>query len=528
MTDAPGGPAETLSAAAAGAARRAADEAGSNDLAGELLAVAGRVGGPLHLAVGGKLKAGKSTLVNALIGRRVAATAVSECTKVVAWYRHGDRDRIEVHGRDGGSWTIPPGPDGLLPSELGAPTDEIDHVTVTVTSRSRLGRLTLIDTPGLDSLNDEFSAGTRRAMGLDEGSRRGMTQADALLYLMPHPGDRDVQFLTDFQSLYGDSRLCGANAVGVLSRIDQLSPRPGLRDPWPDARKVAARYTRELRRFVRVVIPVVGLLAQTALGGSFTERDAATIVGLARLPDRSALLSSVLTFRNEAHRRGVDGDRLLSMLDLYGLSVCFELVDEGAHTAKTLLRGLRAASGVDPLLELVDSDFSARADALRAARALAELERLSYRDGAGPRAAAALRADIEAIRLRPDYHVIAELGVLRRVAVKELVLPPERERDLMRLLTLSDVAARLGLPPEAAPDELRGQAAQLWTAWREQENEFRATTAQRAAAAVVRHSLEQMLGALSAAQGPSGPESAVQETEIGSRQLIHASERRPS
>src|SRR5690554_2945269 len=37
--------------------------------------VASRLGQPLRVAVAGRLKAGKSTLVNALIGRRVAPTA---------------------------------------------------------------------------------------------------------------------------------------------------------------------------------------------------------------------------------------------------------------------------------------------------------------------------------------------------------------------------------------------------------------------------------------------------------------------
>jgi ribosome biogenesis GTPase A len=42
---------------------------------GQVKQIADRLGEPLRIAIAGRLKAGKSTLVNALIGRRVAPTA---------------------------------------------------------------------------------------------------------------------------------------------------------------------------------------------------------------------------------------------------------------------------------------------------------------------------------------------------------------------------------------------------------------------------------------------------------------------
>jgi hypothetical protein len=50
----------------------------------------------LRIAVGGRLKAGKSTLVNALLGQRLAATAVTECTLIVVWSRYAPQNRVEV------------------------------------------------------------------------------------------------------------------------------------------------------------------------------------------------------------------------------------------------------------------------------------------------------------------------------------------------------------------------------------------------------------------------------------------------
>src|SRR3954462_1821443 len=51
-----------------------------------------RLGAPLQVAVAGRIKSGKSTLVNALIGRRVAPTDIGECTRLVTRFQYGTVD----------------------------------------------------------------------------------------------------------------------------------------------------------------------------------------------------------------------------------------------------------------------------------------------------------------------------------------------------------------------------------------------------------------------------------------------------
>jgi predicted GTPase len=53
-----------------------------------------RLDGPLRVAIAGKVKAGKSTLLNALVGERVAPTDASECTRVVTRYRNSHMYRV--------------------------------------------------------------------------------------------------------------------------------------------------------------------------------------------------------------------------------------------------------------------------------------------------------------------------------------------------------------------------------------------------------------------------------------------------
>ena len=58
-----------------------------------------RLDEPLRVAIAGKVKAGKSTLLNALVGEQVAPTDAGECTRVVTWYRDGTTPRIVLHPR---------------------------------------------------------------------------------------------------------------------------------------------------------------------------------------------------------------------------------------------------------------------------------------------------------------------------------------------------------------------------------------------------------------------------------------------
>lgn len=124
-----------------------------------------RLDTPLQLAVAGRIKAGKSTLVNALIGRRVAPTDVGECTRLVTRFQYGTVDRIEVVMRDGRTVTIPFAPDGGIPADLGGAStdlDEVSHLEAYLTS-GLLEDITVIDTPGLGSM-DSASVGRTEAL----------------------------------------------------------------------------------------------------------------------------------------------------------------------------------------------------------------------------------------------------------------------------------------------------------------------------------------------------------------------------
>src|SRR3954467_15752619 len=134
------------------------------EAANQLRQIRDRLGEPLRVAIAGRLKAGKSTLVNALIGRRVAPTAVGECTRVVTRFRYGPADRVDVVLRDGTRSSLPLGDDGMIPQRLGVAADRVAYVDVSLTSE-KLPDLTVVDTPGLASTDTRASARAEAELG---------------------------------------------------------------------------------------------------------------------------------------------------------------------------------------------------------------------------------------------------------------------------------------------------------------------------------------------------------------------------
>src|ERR1700733_6969979 len=79
----------------------------SADVDAELAACQRRLDEPLRAALPGTLKSGKSTLLNALVGEKVAPTDATECTRVVTWFSGSVGPRIELT-HDGGRRTSLP------------------------------------------------------------------------------------------------------------------------------------------------------------------------------------------------------------------------------------------------------------------------------------------------------------------------------------------------------------------------------------------------------------------------------------
>ncbi|TYB45711.1 GTPase [Actinomadura chibensis] len=426
-----------------------------------LAAVTARLGEPgLRLAVGGRVKAGKSTLVNALLGHRLAATAATECTLLVTWFRDSFVNRVQVRHHDGRVVYVPGRPGGGVPDDpgdLGFPPGEIAELVVEVPNENLASGYTLVDTPGMDALS-----------GLDAMSMAALARADALLYVTPHPGENDRDALEALRRK-ADRHITALNVLGVLSRVDELGDGTG--DPWPRARKVAARYGERLSGVAARVIPVVGLLAETARGDHYSDADTASLHRLAAAApeDLDGALYSADFFMSwdDAPITSTERERLLGLLGRYGIATAVEAVQRGAASSAEILADLRRHSGVDDLLDQIREHFGTRADRLRAASAAALLEEVCALGRGREETAAltALRSQLTDLRRHPLMRQTALATALVAMASGALVLPDDDQGALVRLATGQDAAACLGLPPDApspAVCEAAGKEIRRW------------------------------------------------------------------
>jgi len=114
----------------------------------ELERIGYRLNQPIRIALAGTLKAGKSTLVNALVGEDIAPTDATEATRIVTWFRHGPIPKVTANHRGGRRSNVPIARNGGLTFDF-ASLDPEDVSDLDVEwPAAELIDATIIDTPG--------------------------------------------------------------------------------------------------------------------------------------------------------------------------------------------------------------------------------------------------------------------------------------------------------------------------------------------------------------------------------------------
>jgi hypothetical protein len=423
-----------------------------------------RLDGPLRVAIAGKVKAGKSTLLNALVGERVAPTDASECTRVVTRYRNSHMYRVTAIPYLGEPVELRfRRTDRELEFSLGDhDADAISYVDVEWPSE-RLRDIVQIDTPGLASMSEDVSERTQRFLSTDD---EGPGDADAVLYLMRHLHPMDLSFLEAFK----DSIVTlGAtvNSIGVLSRADEIgAARPNA---MASAARIAARYQSDPRinALCQVVIPVAGLIAQA---GATLRQDEAEGLRTISSMDRersTQLLLSAQRFVTMDAPPGLEPDvraRLLDRLGLFGVRLSVELFHTGrVQTAGELATELEARSGIHELRQVLGGHFASRAVVLKVRSTLATVWSLAELHGGGE--GRMLRDRIRDIERAA--HELVEIGLLSQLR-RGAVSLGEGTLEARRILGDhgADPAVRLGLDGGASPDDIRAASIDAVSRWR--------------------------------------------------------------
>ncbi len=443
----------------------AAESASGHVITAELVSARARLHEPLRVAIAGRVKAGKSTLLNALVGERVARTDASECTRIVTWFRHGDHYAVAAEVSDGSRTDLRfERTDGRLDIHLdGLELAGIDRLDVHWPSR-RLIDLTLIDTPGLESMTPEAGDRTKRFFAVDEA---GPGQADAVIYLIRHLHASDVDFLETFFDR-SVAQPTPFNALAVLSRADELGA--GRLNAMSSAHAIARRYEADarVRTLSSGVVAVAGLLAET--GVTLTEDEVATLRQVAGTDpaELEGMLLSVDRFRDPAVSEvssQVRG-RLLDRLGMFGIRFLLDrLVEHPGVSAPELSRAMIEESGIEALISGLEDRFGPRADVLKARSALAKLrecgDRLMQHDAGLARQLAARAEAIEA-----GSTELTELRIWQLAISEQIALSDEEFLEVRRLTSGTSPAERLGVDPAAPSAELSAVALAGADRWR--------------------------------------------------------------
>ena len=470
-----------------------------------------RLDTPLQLAVAGRIKSGKSTLVNALIGRRVAPTDVGECTRLVTRFQYGTVDRIEVVHTDGSRTTLPFAADGGIPANLGLDLAGVSHLEAYLTS-ALLSDITVIDTPGLGSTDATSVGRTEALLGaadrgrpatdpadvdgsdeLDQVSKFAVAGAEAVVYVFTQSVRADdTKLLRAFTAATASRDAGPVNALAVLNKADTIvaeSVDGAEGDVRRAAQIVARSQAAVLRPRVADVVPVIGLVAETAETGAFTAADADALRALAGM---SAAEFDTLTLAVDlftALDAPVDQPtrlRLLQLLDLFGVREAVQMIRVNpAVSAGDLRRRLVDVSGVEVLRRRLGEVFRSRADGIKASAALASLAALARASGDWAERQRVHDA-IEVLLQRPEAHQLRLLEALTLVTSGTVGMPDDLTAEILRLGGSEQVDEQLGAPG-AQPAHLQAVALERAGWWRSFAS-FGATPGQSRVAHVVHRS----------------------------------------
>lgn len=167
---------------------------------------------PLKIVVLGEVKAGKSTLVNSLIGKKVSYTNVVEATAAILEIKYNNQEKILINRVDRNNIEL------MSLNELDNLIDEnknnqeffskINKISIQ-TNIDRLKEITLVDTPGLNTVTNENERRTEDYIA----------NADVILWILNchHLGQSDVVDKIEEVLDYGKPIIC------VLNRIDEIN-----------------------------------------------------------------------------------------------------------------------------------------------------------------------------------------------------------------------------------------------------------------------------------------------------------------
>lgn len=355
---------------------------------GELERLAEQVRQPCVVAVVGRVKAGKSTFVNALLGDDLAQVGTTETTATINHFRYGTPDAaypVRCYWRSG---HVTAESRAFLDRLQGNDIDtlrlatDIHHLEYLLPN-PYLQDVTLVDTPGLAAVVDEHQQRTAEFMNLRDQlcerqhieTQRLSSEADAVIYVLGSIARAsDAAFLEAFRDLSGGGSRA-INAIGVLARIDV---QPQI---LPQRHALVDRIARQLERELNAVYPISAGLqrALDTVDTDWLERCTAQLLSIPPAT-RAKLLDSEEFFLGLSpadcpisveERINLRGDMPWGVFAAIGRVISSSGPDVGRITAE-----LQDIAGFAPLRRALERVFFQRSRYLRHYRVLRDARRI--------------------------------------------------------------------------------------------------------------------------------------------------------
>lgn len=489
-------------------------------LKSEMLELKGRLNKPLRVAVVGLIKAGKSTLMNAIMGEKLVITGGAETTYTPSWFKYSKKPgitvvldngkRVEGSFSDINYWTV---------RNSGNP--DLDRVTyVEIKSSNPIFKeLELIDTPGLESTYGKDSDNTLKFMGLNKNDTNKITMveasnADALVYAFNrNMGERDEELLKAFQGPMF-SNATPINAIGILTRVDDYWTSNEV-NPLQEAMRIVNRLENidKVKSVLYNILPVIGKIAETR--GYLDEDDMKALKELSELPEKRferLILNSKKFCEREYEEVKISlkaRDTLWSKLGQYGVYLAVTSLMKGEPQEK-LSEILYENSGVNELMNIIKQHFGSRAFLIKLKYITNRIKTKCYMlMNNEARNNLKLLNVLECIlsgceKLEDEEHAFKEFKILQNYYGGTLRLyNQEEEDDLLRITGEkgSNCEARLGAAEGTTVRELAKIAKEKAELWNMKANEGMNSSEYEEAARILARSLEIMYSYLNYLSG---------------------------